>query len=103
MSIINCISQQSAIADKRDLHCYFIFASKLVGFRWLAEELHSFIDVVNVNLHGPNIHPPVNHRFFVCALLCTGLGALRAAATPRRGPDQEVNLKKISDCGGRMT
>lgn len=39
----------------------------------------------------------------VCCVLCTGLGALRVTATPLRGPDQEVNLKKISDCGGRMT
>lgn len=49
--------------------------------------------------HGSDFHP--RPAISECAPLRTGLGALRAAATPRHGPDQEVDLKKIS--GGRMT
>lgn len=76
-----------------------------INMRWLNLALRLMKSI----LHGPqqhNHHPPraeVNHPF-LCVVCSTGLlGALRATATPRRGPDQEVNLKKISDCGGRMT
>lgn len=42
---------------------------------------------------------PVEPSTFLRSLIRTGLAALRAAATPRRGPDQEVNVNTTSDCG----
>ena len=47
--------------------------------------------------------PLVDHPFVGVLCAAQASVALRATATHRRGPDQEVDVKKISDCGGRMT